>query len=128
MWMGGSSQFGMMRTDGKISATPVGKFQIEIFAGGQARCCGANDVSDQFRRKACLWDVQQVNVTEIRDLDPALAACPLGDEKRIQNRAKPGGDDEVGIGHQRPGHLWHGRHLAGRFHQLPYRSPARPGS
>ena len=55
----------------------------------------ADDLAEQVERKARLRRVQEIEVAEEGDLDPALALlAPQIDAEGIDDRSKPGGDDE----------------------------------
>lgn len=66
MWTGGSSHWGMVR---KMWSLGWARSMPKCSAPG----AGANDLAHQFRRKPRLGRVQQVQVTKVSDLDPALA-------------------------------------------------------
>lgn len=71
--------------------------------------------------------MQQMHIPKINKSDPAPPACLLNDEKRIEDGAKPGGDNKVCLSHHCLGRFRHSRDLAGCFRKLPHRCALRPG-
>src|SRR5207248_3532784 len=69
--------------DDEVRAARVGEAQVEIAPFREALLGGADDLADEFDREARLRGFQQIQIPEVRDLHPALAALSHGDVEWI---------------------------------------------
>ena len=105
----GAHRLGEVHHD--VGAALVGEAQVEIAGVRIGARRGADDLAEEIDREARLRRVEQVEVAEERDLDPALALLAAQvDAERIDHRGEPGRDDEGRAFDQRLGFLRH-------FHQ-----------
>ena len=114
--------------DHEVGAARIRESHVEVAVLRIHARGGADDLAHEIDRKARLWGVQEIEVAEVCDLDPALALLLAQlDEQRRVDRAEPGRDHE--------GRLLDQRHrlrravveLRGRRHELARKNPARIG-
>ena len=89
----GAHLFGEVHHD--VGAALVGEPQVEIALVGIGARGRADDLAQDVERKARLRRVQEIEVAEEGDLDPALPLlAPQIDAEGIDDGGEPGGDDE----------------------------------
>ena len=99
----------------EIAAAYIGKMQIELALLGISFGGGLNDGPNDINGKPGLGRMQQVQVSEVRDLDPALTFAPHGNEKRIDDGAEPGRHHKLRGFNQSLDVFRHGRDARVRF-------------
>ena len=89
----GAHLFGEVHHD--VGAALVREPQVEIALVGIGARGGTDDLAEDVERKARLRRVQEIEIAEERDLDPALPLlAPQIDAEGIDDGSEPRGDDE----------------------------------
>ena len=86
---------GVREADAKIAAAGVAPLQIKRALCGKCARRGADDLAHQLDREARLRRLQQIEIAEVGDLDPALAAFTQRNVEGVEDRAEPGRDDKI---------------------------------
>src|SRR5690606_25320300 len=81
----------------EIAAAFVGEMKVKRLSNGIARRRGSAKLSDNVERKSGLRRFEQIQITEVRNLDPSLTFTTQLNAQRINDGAEPGGYHKGGI-------------------------------